>query len=114
MRRVGAEHYTDVESLQVHRFDHVHRRAMVLPFAPAEFLVSFFSPRPANSDVFLTAGKVRSNRNRPLADLPQPPSWLRRPRTVFDKFRFEIAEPKIFRFDHVNVGIDHFKPLLGH
>ena len=87
---------------------------MVLPFAPAKFLVSFFRPRPADGDVFLTAGKVRSNRNRTLADLPQPVPGLRRPRTVFDEFRFEVAEPKIFGFDDMNVGIDHFESLLGH
>src|SRR4249920_3571226 len=114
MRRIGAEHYTDVEPLQVHRFDHIHGRAMVLPFTPPKLLVSFFSSRATDSDVFLTAGKIRSNWNRPLADLPQPLPWLRRPRTVFDKFRLEIAEPKIFRFDHMNVGIDHFESLLGH
>ena len=114
MRRVGAEHYTDVEPLHIHRLNHIHRRAMVLSFAPAKLLVSFFSSRPADGDVFLTAGKIRSNRNRPLADLPQPLPWFRRFRTVFDKFRFEIAEPKIFRFHDVNVGVDHFKSLLGH
>jgi hypothetical protein len=87
---------------------------MSIPFTPAKFLVSFFSSRAADRDVFLTAGKIRSNWNWPLADLPQPLPRLCRPWTVFNKFRLEIAEPKIFRFHDVNVGVDHFESLLGH
>src|SRR5215813_10417361 len=84
------------------------------PSRRPSFLYLSFGPRPANGNVFLTAGKIRSHGNRTLADLPQAFPRFRRPRTVFDKFRFEIPKPKIFRFHHMNVGIDHFESLLGH
>src|SRR4030095_3971205 len=94
MRRVGAKHHANVESFHVHRLNHIRRRAMVLPFTPAKFLVSFFSSRAADRDVLLTAGKISSNWNWPLADLPQPLPWLCRPWAVFNKFRLEIAGAK--------------------
>src|SRR5262244_468364 len=111
---VGAEHHADVETFQIHCFDHIHWRAMILSFTPPKFLVSFLGPRPANRDVFLTPRKIRSNGNRALTDLPQAFPRFRWPRTAFDKFRLEIAEPEILGFNDMNVGIDYFESLLGH
>jgi hypothetical protein len=87
---------------------------MVLAFAPAEFFVAFFGARTAYGDVLLASGYIGSNWNRAVANLPKSLSRLCRPRTVFDKFRLEIAEPEVFRFDDMNVGVDHSKTMFSH